>query len=215
MLLAGAVAVADASAQAESPERVQRRLQQQVQVLQQQLREAQSLGQQAESQSAEVENRLRAAQRALAKTRAALRDSEAARQSLAAELAAATETIAARDRELAQLREQSAAALAAKDRELAQRNVAHAAVQRELKSRVDEQTQFLAECTARNERLVLVGGELLRRYRDKSVSDVVRQREPLLGLGEVQMFEAAQSYRDRIDAERQPARPRAAGASGR
>jgi hypothetical protein len=74
---------------------------------------------------------------------------------------------------------------------------------------VDEQTQFLAECSARNERLVLIGGELLRLYRDKGVVDVVRQREPVLGLGEVQLFEAAQTYRDRIDAERQPARPRA------
>jgi chromosome segregation ATPase len=211
LALAGLLTAAAAPAQNDNAERAQRRLQQQLQALQQQLQSEQSARQQAEGQRSEAETRLRTVERNLARTRAALRESEIARKALTAELAAARETITTRERELAQLREESTAALAGKDRELAQRNTAHGAVQRELRSRVDEQTRLVAECTARNERLVLIGGELLRLYRDKGVIDVVRKREPVLGLGEVQLFEAAQTYRDRINAERQPARPRAGG----
>jgi hypothetical protein len=49
--------------------------------------------------------------------------------------------------------------------------------------------------------------ELLDRYRGKTVSDVVKQKEPLLGLGEVAAFDMLQDYRDKIDAERFTAPP--------
>ncbi|MBC7956230.1 MAG: hypothetical protein H7Y33_10220, partial [Cytophagales bacterium] len=58
------------------------------------------------------------------------------------------------------------------------------------------------ECSAKNERLVKISAELLDRYRSKSVADVLSQRDPVLGLGDVQMFNLVQEYRDKADAER-------------
>jgi hypothetical protein len=44
--------------------------------------------------------------------------------------------------------------------------------------------------------------ELLNRYRNKSVTDVIKQRDPVLGMGDVEMFNIVQDYRDKADAER-------------
>jgi len=50
--------------------------------------------------------------------------------------------------------------------------------------------------------LVVLGAGLLQLYRDKGLREITRQQEPLLGLGDVQMFNLVQDYRDKTDAER-------------
>jgi hypothetical protein len=66
----------------------------------------------------------------------------------------------------------------------------------------DVQVAQVAECTAKNTRLIKLSAELVDRWRDKSVSDVMRQRDVVLGLGDVQMFNLVQDYRDKAEAER-------------
>jgi hypothetical protein len=70
--------------------------------------------------------------------------------------------------------------------------------------RFDNEEKSLATCTEHNARLVEVGHELLVRVRQKGFLDIVKQEEPLLGLGDVEMFNLIQAYRDKIDAERLP-----------
>ena len=61
----------------------------------------------------------------------------------------------------------------------------------------DTQVAQLGECSAKNERLVKLSAELLDLYRNKGVGDVLNQRDPVLGLGDVQMFNLVQEYRDK------------------
>ena len=70
-----------------------------------------------------------------------------------------------------------------------------------LNSRIDLDAKSLAMCAERNERLVKLGHDLLLRVRDKGLIDVVRQEEPFLGIGDVEMFNVVQGYRDKIGAE--------------
>ena len=68
-------------------------------------------------------------------------------------------------------------------------------------ARYDAQTTALAVCTDRNQRLLQVGRDLLQRYRDKGMVDVIRQDDPLLGFKDVEIFNQVQDYQDKIDAE--------------
>jgi hypothetical protein len=67
--------------------------------------------------------------------------------------------------------------------------------------RYDAQTAALATCSDKNQHLLQIGHELLQRYRDKGIVDVVRQDDPLLGFKDVDIFNQVQDYRDKIDAE--------------
>lgn len=77
----------------------------------------------------------------------------------------------------------------------------------QLQHKNDELSQTLSQSTEKNERLVQLGSELLARYRDKGVVDVLKQNEPLLKFGDVEMFNLVQEYRDKIDAQRFVANP--------
>ena len=65
-----------------------------------------------------------------------------------------------------------------------------------------QQARLVTECSSKNDRLVLLNAELLESWRGKGVFDALRQREPVLGLGAVQMFNRAQDYRDKAETER-------------
>jgi hypothetical protein len=60
----------------------------------------------------------------------------------------------------------------------------------------------VADCNDKNERLTRIGAELLDRYRNKGLWEAARQREPFLGLSDVNTFNLVQAYRDRVEAER-------------
>lgn len=185
-VLPGAALAADKNA-----EKAARRLQLQMQSLQQQVQEAQAAKTRAEADKAALDQRVSAQaqqvarmQGPLRKTRDALKAAEAARATLAA-------TVAALE---AQLAEQTRNAEAATRR--------HDEQQALSQRQRDEQVALVAECTAKNERLMRLSAELLDRYRDKGVLDALRQRDVVLGLGDVEMFNLVQDYRDKADAER-------------
>lgn len=187
-------------------ERNLRRMQLQVEQLQQQLQQAQAergklqterddLARQVQGREADSARRVAAASRAATTTQRALeaeRDALQARlqqleTTLDGERTAATQAQAQRERE----RAEAAAQLARRDAALT-----------ELQGRFGEQVRMVTQCTERNERLVKLGSDLLNAYRGKGVGDALRQREPLLGLHDIELFTRAQETRDRIDAER-------------
>lgn len=188
-----------------SAERAARRAQQQLQAAQQQASQAEADKAKALAQVGETEKQLKARE-------AAARSAQAASKLLADKLKAAedsnkqlTARIAELEKAVADQRSGGEQALAAKDRELAQ---AAAAIKAKESERLDWQQRFgqqvrlVTECSGKNERLLHLNAELLNRWRDKGVVEALRQREPLLGLGDVEMFNLVQQYRDKADSER-------------
>lgn len=183
-------------------ERAQRRLQMQLQGLQQQLQEAQSARDKTEAERAELAKRQQ-------QDAAALARATAAQQRIAGQAKTSQAALAARVAELeGQLAEQkrtSDEALQGKARELAaagQRLQQGQAEQATLQGRVADQERLVGECTEKNQRMAQLSLELMDRYRHKSVADVLAQREPLFGLGDVGAFNLVQDYRDQADAAR-------------
>lgn len=206
LALAGLASAGPACAQDKVQERLVRRLQLQLQSAQQQLQEAQSAKTKAEADKAAADKQLtEQAQQlgglkgALGKSSAGLKNAESERTVLGGQLAAAN---AAFEKQSAEAKRTSELAIEAKNKELAQlgnqRDQQLAAAQKVR----DEQAAQIGECAGRNERLVRLGAELLDRYRKKTVADVLRQEDPVLGLGDVRMFNLVQEYRDKVDAER-------------
>lgn len=175
-----------------------RRAQLQVQQAQQEAQAAQAAKAKIEADKAELDKKVAAQGQqlgqlkgALPKLQEKLKGVEGERDELAAKVAALEKELA--DRKLA-----AEAAAAAGERTLKQRDEAQARLKREH----DAQVALVGECSAKNERLVRLSAELLDRYRNKGVGDVLSQRDPVLGLGDVQMFNLVQEYRDKAEAER-------------
>ena len=206
VVLALALSTAALGAWAQQPdknaERAARRAQLQAQALQQQLQDAQTAKGKLEADKAVVDKQ--AAERGqqaerlrgqLGKSAATLKAAEAARDELAAK-------VQALEKQLAEQQRGSEEALAGKGRELAQftrvRDEQLAVLQRQH----DAQVASVGECTDKNTRLVKLSAELVDRWRGKSVSDLVKQRDVVLGLGDVKMFNLVQDYRDKAEAER-------------
>lgn len=202
-----------ASAQADkNAEKAARRMQLQMQNLQQQVQEAQAAKAQLETDKAEADKQVLAQTQqlsrhegALRKANDSLRTSEAARVQLVA-------AVAALEKQLADQKLSHESALAQQARELAQYTKLRDEQQALLQRRHDEQVTLVGECTAKNDKLIHLSAELADRYRGKTVGDVMKQREPLLGLGDVEMFNLVQDYRDKADAQRFTA-PAAASAA--
>jgi len=68
-----------------------------------------------------------------------------------------------------------------------------------LNGRNDTQTKELSICSEDNLRLLKIGHELLERYRDKGIIDALKQEEPFLGIGDTEMFNLVQDYREKIE----------------
>ena len=110
--------------------------------------------------------------------------------------------VAALEAQLAQQRRAQDESLATRGRETSQALQARDEQRAQLQRRLDEQTAQIGECTAKNDRLVGLSAQLIERYRRKSVADVLKQQDPLLGLGDVRMFNDLQEVRDKAEAER-------------
>lgn len=201
-----ALGMASLGAWAQQPdknaERAARRAQLQAQALQQQLQDAQAAKGKleadkavADKQAAERGQQAERLRGQLGKSSATLKAAEAARDELAAK-------VQALEKQLAEQQRGSEEALTLKGRELAQftrlRDEQLTALQRQH----DSQVALVGECTDKNTRLVKLSAELVDRWRSKSVTDVVKQRDVVLGLGDVQMFNLVQDYRDKAEAER-------------
>lgn len=202
-----------AAAQADkSAEKAARRMQLQMQNLQQQVQEAQAAKTQLETDKAEADKQVLAQTQQLSRHAGALRkanDSLRASEAARAELVAA---VAALEKQVAEQKRSHDSALAQQARELAQFTKQRDEQQALWQRRHDEQLTLVGECTAKNDKLIHLSVELADRYRGKTLGDVIKQREPLLGLGDVEMFNLIQDQRDRADAQRftAPAAPPAA-----
>jgi chromosome segregation ATPase len=142
--------------------------------------------------------RATASQRALAEELKSAQAAQAQQQARIAELEAALQA----ERRAA---EQMQATLATRDRDLRQVRAAlqdTGAMREACQQQVVAQERTLGECSAKNERLFKLNGELITRYRSKGVLDALRQSEPFLGLRDVELFNEVQEVRDRADAAR-------------
>lgn len=186
-------------------ERAARRLQQQMQGLQQQLQQAQSDKGKTEGERAELEKQLKTREQAATRLGAAQRAAEEKLRVADAERSALAARVAELERALETQRDGATRELATKDRELAQAAAALKArdtAQGALQARFVDQVRLVTECTSRNGRLVALSAELIERYRTKGVAESLRQREPVLGLRDVEIYNLVQDWRDRADAER-------------
>jgi chromosome segregation ATPase len=179
-----------------------RRLQMQLQNAQQQLQEAQAAKAKVEADKAAADKAAADLARLSGALKGQLRKAGEELKSAEAERSRLTTAVAGLEQQVVEQKRASEDALAQKGRELAQFTRVRDEQQAQLQRRHDEQLALVGECSARNTRLIQLSAELLDRYRNKSVSDVLKQRDVVLGLGDVQMFNLVQSYRDKADAER-------------
>ena len=201
VLASGGVPAQDKNAQ-----RVARHLQLQLENLQQQVQDAQAAKAKieddktaADKQLADRTQQLGGLNGALRKANESLKAVETSRNELATQLAAAN---AALEKQKVEQKRRADEALAAKSQELAQFIKLRDGQLAQLQRRNDDQSSQLADCSSKNERLIRLSAELLDRYRKKTVADVLKQQDPVFGLGDVQMFNLVQDYRDKADAER-------------
>ncbi len=204
----------DAMAQSEdkNAQKAARRAQLQLQSLRQQVQEAQAAKAKVEADKAELDAQLAEQTRqagrlddALRKASGNLKAAEAARIQLSG-------SIAALERQLAEQKQRSDDALAQRARELEQFTRLRNEQQLQLQRQHDDQVAQVAACAAKNGRLIQLSAELLDRYRNKGLGEVLRQRDPVLGLADVELFNQVQDHRDRADAERFVPSSPAAGA---
>ena len=205
-LMAMAVAASSFHVSAQSDDKnaqkAARRAQLQLQSLRQQVQDAQAAKAKVEADKAELDAQLAEQTKqagrlddALRKASGSLKASEAARLQLAS-------SVAALERQLAEQKQRSDDALAQKARELEQSTRLRNEQQLQLQRLHDDQVAQVAACTAKNGRLIQLSAELLDRYRNKGLGDVIRQRDPVLGLADVELFNLVQDHRDRTEAER-------------
>lgn len=207
-----AVALPGWAQQDRAAERAARRQQQQVQQLQQQVTQAQAEKQQIEQDRGAMEKQLADRARAAARAGAAERAAAERVKALEAEKFQLQQRVADLEKAAQEQRGQADAALAAKDAELTAAAGAlrtQSGEREQWQQRFGEQVRRVTECSEKNERLVRLGAELLARWQGKGVVEALRQREPVLGLGDVQMFNLVQDYRDKTENEKFV--PRAAG----
>ncbi|MEO5690207.1 MAG: hypothetical protein ABIR54_22845 [Burkholderiaceae bacterium] len=206
-LLACAVAAcvllpAPASAQDKSAERVARRAQLQMQSLQQQVQDAQSAQARADADKTEAEKKLAAQAQEIPRQQAAahqaataLKVSEAARTDLQARLTAL-------EKQSAEQKRADDAAHAAKLAEVQEKLAWRDSQQRLLQTRFDNEVDQVFVCSDKNRKLVELSAELLVRYRNKGLGAIASQHDPLLGIGQVEMFNLVQDYHDRGETQR-------------
>jgi chromosome segregation ATPase len=68
-----------------------------------------------------------------------------------------------------------------------------------LKSAVEERDMWIDRCKANNDELSRVNLDLVDRYRDKGFWQVLKQSDPLTGIGKVRLETIADDYRYRIE----------------
>jgi chromosome segregation ATPase len=183
-------------------ERAARRAQMQAQALQQQLQEAQAAKAKVEADKAVTDKALSEQTQQAGRAKGQLQKAGADLKAAAAARAELAATVAALEKQLAEQKRASEEALALKGRELAQFTKLRDEQQGLLQRKHDDQFAQVGECTAKNTRLIQLSAELVDRWRNKSVADVMKQRDVVLGLSDVQMFNLVQDYRDKADAER-------------
>ena len=123
-------------------------------------------------------------------------DSEAATRRARAEAAKQTERATALEQTVAQLQQQLA-----EQQKLATSSATALKVAVEREQSLQQQASALqtrsSSCEARNGELLKLSQELIQRYKQRSFSDVLLDREPLLGLHKIQFETILQEYEAR------------------
>ena len=200
--LAALLAPAWAQQDDRSAERAARRQQQQLQQLQQQMTQTQAENAKLETDRASFEKQLAERNRAASRANTAERAAAERQNTLVAEKAQLQARVAELEQAAITQRADAEAVLAKKDGELAQAAAAFRSrgdERDQWQQRFGEQARMVTACSDKNERLLKLSAELLSRWQDKGVMDSLKQREPLLGLGDVQMFNLVQDYRDKTE----------------
>lgn len=192
---------AGAAAQSDDAKKAARRAQLQMQQLQQQTQEAQAAKAKIESDKAALDKQLSEQSQQMARLKGALPKAQERLKAVEAERTELATKVAALEKQLAEQKTQADAVLAAKTSELEQSTKLRDERQAQAQRSHDTQLAQVNECSAKNERLLQLSADLLGRYRNKSVAEVLSQRDPVLGLGDVKMFNLVQEYRDKADAE--------------
>jgi hypothetical protein len=195
-----------ASAQQDrNAEKAQRRLQQQLQQAQQQLTQAQAEKTKAEQDRAALEKKAKGRSQSSARIAAAQRAKDQSLKQALTEKEELSQRVAMIEKTREEERRESGRLLATREREvvLAKQALKDKEDERvELQARFGEQVRLVTQCGDKNEKLGKLSVELINRYRNKGVFEALAQKEPLIGLKDVQMFNLAQEYRDRAEAER-------------
>ena len=207
LLCCSASAQQDRSAEkaARRQQQQQQQQQQQLQDLQQQVTQAQAAKAKSEQDRAAVEKQLRDRSQLAARAGAAQRVAGERLKALEAEKLQLAARVAELEKTAEEQRKAAELALAGKGRELAQAAQAFKAKdadREDWQQRFGQQARLVTECSGKNDRLFKLNAELLELWRSKGVFDALRQREPVLGLNDVQMFNRAQDYRDKAETER-------------
>lgn len=198
--------------QASREEEQVRRLRLQVQRLQQDLATERSAAQQAKAETASVAAERDAAatvrdsaQGQLRNARSAIATEKARSATLEQQLAAAQNQAVTLQAQLAQSQAQLRASgelvitMRADANALQQRLQARDTAYGELQTRHVRQADGLRICIASNLALRDIGTDLLQRYANKTVAEVVAQNEPFLQFQRVKLENLLQGYEDRLD----------------
>lgn len=202
-LCASAAAQQDRSA--EKAARRQQQQQQQLQDLQQQVTQAQAAKAKSEQDRLAIEKQLQDRSAVAARAATAQRAAGERQKALEADKQQLAARVAELEKAAEEQRKFSEAALTAKDRELAlaaQAGKAKDADRDGWQQRFAQQARLVTECSNKNDNLAQLNAELLESWQGKGVFEALRQREPVLGLGAVQMFNRVQDYRDKAETER-------------
>lgn len=202
---ASGVASAQQDRSAEKAARRQQQQQQQLQDLQSQVTKAQAEKAKSEQDRAVIEKQLQGRSQLAARAAAAQRATSDRLKALEADKLQLAARVTEFEKAAEEQRKATELALADKDRELAlaaQAFKAKDADREEWQQRFGQQARLVTECSSKNDQLFKVNAELLERWRGKGVFDVLRQREPVLGLSDVQIFNLVQDYRDKAESER-------------
>lgn len=139
-----------------------------------------------QGQSRQARVQLEQAQAEIAQLRAELEAQKAASEQARADLQARLDTTT---RQLVDTR-----------RTLAERTSAN----EQLIAVLERSTQALSQAEAKNRELHAAALKAVQAYRDKGLGAVVAQREPVFGIGAVQLENVAEELRTQIDAQRVP-----------
>jgi len=64
---------------------------------------------------------------------------------------------------------------------------------------VQERDGWISRCRADNQKLYQTGVDILKAYKNKGVADVIKDKEPVLGLGRVELETRVQDYRFKLE----------------
>lgn len=201
LVASAAVVVAMSPAHAQSSDEARkaaRRAQLQMQSLQQEAQAAQAARAKVEADKAALDKKLSEQSQQVARLKGSLPRLQQQLKAAEEERLALAAKVAALEKSLAEQELLAESAQTAAQRSLKERDDSRGALQRQH----DAQVALVSECSAKNERLLKVSAELLDRYRNKGFGEVLKQQDPVLGLGDVQMFNLVQEYRDKAEAER-------------